>query len=202
MGLLSRPLFVGEGLGERSLRRRSWKQEAGKQWEALLVGLNPDRSAREILFDPLVEDWAFAGLSEGYQEAIREKQHSDRERAILLDRLRWVAQKRLSGRLRESMLLYLAGCSQVEIAGLLRASRSIVSRDLVIAGERLKAIIGSTQVLSEGTRFRATQVKILPLDSEDDFKEFVRFTEENEIDHVALGTSADLREALVIYGEG
>jgi len=173
--------------------------EAGKQWEALLGGLNPDRSAREILFDPMVEDWAFAGLSEGYQEAVREKDHSDQERALLLDRLRWIVQKRLSGRLREVMLLFLAGCSQVEIARLLNTSRSTVRRNLIDAGEHLKSIIGSTQVLSEGKKFRSTQVRILPLDSEDDFKDFARFVEENEINHVALGTYADLREALVIY---
>ncbi|MCA9418008.1 MAG: hypothetical protein KC917_17160, partial [Candidatus Omnitrophica bacterium] len=71
------------------------------QWESLIAGIHPDRPGKEILFDPLIEDWAFAGISEEYQDWLKQKKESEEERAILLDRLRWVAQKRLEGRNKE-----------------------------------------------------------------------------------------------------
>lgn len=171
------------------------------RWEALLGGLNSDRSGSQILFDPMVEEWAFAGLSEEYREQIRQKTHSDQERAILLDRLRWVVQKRLSGRTQEVMLLFLAGYTQVEIAGMLSLSRSTIRRTLIEAGERLKAIVAATDCLSQGFRCGDRQVCILPLDSEEDFQAFARFVQTHTIHQTALGTFADLREVLVIYSE-
>ena len=47
--------------------------ENQSRWEALIAGIGPDRSSREILFDPMVEDWAFAGLSDAYREEVRKK---------------------------------------------------------------------------------------------------------------------------------
>ncbi|NUN98276.1 MAG: hypothetical protein HUU16_19100 [Candidatus Omnitrophica bacterium] len=176
--------------------------EATSRWEALLGAVSAERSAREILFDPLVEDWAFAGLSSEFQDKVRDKQHSDQERAILLDRLRWIVQKRLSGRAQEVMLLFLAGCSQVEIADTLRVSRSTVRRVLVEAGEKLKRIVQGSSRLLAGLSIGEKQVRILPLDTEEDFKEFADFTHRHDIHHVALGTFADLREVLVIFTTG
>jgi DNA-binding CsgD family transcriptional regulator len=150
----------------------------------------------------MVEEWAFAGLSEEYREQVRKKTHSDQDRAILLDRLRWVVQKRLTGRTQEVMLLFLAGYTQVEIAEMLAISRSTVRRTLLEAGERLKSIVGATDCLSQGFRCGGQQVCILPLDSEEDFQAFARFVHAHRIKHVALGTFADLREVLVIYGDG
>jgi DNA-binding CsgD family transcriptional regulator len=173
--------------------------ESATRWEALLGEIRPDRSARQILFDPMVEDWAFAGLSEEYQEMVRKKQHSDQERAILLDRLRWVVQKRLTGRPQEVMLLFLAGYSQVEIADSLRISRSTVRRILVEAGDNLKRIIGSTEGMHHEQCVGGRKVRLLPLDTEEDFKGFAQFIGTHKVMHVALGTFADLREALVIF---
>jgi DNA-binding CsgD family transcriptional regulator len=175
--------------------------EAATRWEALLSGLNPDRSAREILFDPLVEDWAFAGVSDEYRDLVRQKEHSDQERALLVDRLRWIVQKRLAGRGQEVMLMFLAGYSQVEIADSLRLSRSTVRRTLLEAGGKLKAIVGATDCLSKSHRSGDCQIRILPLDSEDDFKDFAVFVAGHEVRHVALGTFADIREALVIFSD-
>ncbi len=171
------------------------------RWEALLGELHSDRSGSQILFDPLVEDWAFAGLSEEYRQQVRQKDHSDQERAILLDRLRWVVQKRLTGRLQEVMLLFLAGYTQVEIGEMLRISRSTVRRILLEAGEKLKAIVGASDCLSQGFRCGKSHVQIFPLDSEEDFRNFARFVDKHPVFQVALGTFADLREVLVIYGE-
>lgn len=173
--------------------------EATTHWEALLGAVSGARSPREILFDPLVEDWAFAGLSSEFQERVRAKAHSDQERAILLDRLRWIVQKRLSGRAQEMMLLFLAGYTQVEIADSLRVSRSTARRTLLEAGEKLKRIVQGSNELFSGVSFGEKQVRILPLDSEGDFKEFAAFTHLHDIHHLALGTFADLREALVIF---
>jgi len=169
------------------------------RWEALLSGLNPDRSAREVLFDPMVEDWAFAGLSEGYREQVRHKEHSDQERAILLDRLRWVVQKRLEGRKQEVMLLYLAGCTQIQIAEQLGISRSTVRRILLEAGAFLEKVVSGTDLFRRGASRGDLQVRIVPLDTEDDCHEFLDLVREREIEHIALGTFADLREALVVY---
>ncbi len=172
------------------------------RWEALLGGLNSDRCGSQILFDPMVEDWAFAGLSEEYREQVRRKDHSDQERAILLDRLRWVVQKRLTGRMQEVMLLFLAGYTQVDIAEMLTISRSTVRRTLLEAGEKLKSIIGATDCLSQGFKCGDRRMQILPLDSEEDFQAFARFVQAHQIHQIALGTFADLREVLVIYSEG
>jgi hypothetical protein len=171
------------------------------RWEALLGGLHSDRCGSQILFDPMVEEWAFAGLSEEYREQVRSKTHSDQERAILLDRLRWVVQKRLVGRMQEVMLLFLAGYTQVEIAQMLSLSRSTIRRILLEAGEKLKSIVGSTEGLAQGFRCGDHQVQILPLDSEEDFQAFARFVDSHRIHQIALGTFADLREALVIYSD-
>jgi len=176
--------------------------EAQTRWEAFLSGLNPDRSAREVLFDPMVEDWAFAGLSDGYREQMKAQQTSDQERALLLDRLRWIVQKRLFGREQETMLLFLAGCSQIQIAELLGLSRSTVRRTLLYTGGKLEKIVRGTDVFRKGSRRReGVNVRILPLDTEDDYEEFRELVETHEVQHVALGTFADLREALVIYRE-
>ncbi len=172
------------------------------RWEALLGGLHSDRSGSQILFDPLVEEWAFAGLSEEYRDQVRQKDHSDQERAILLDRLRWVVQKRLTGRNQEVMLLFLAGYTQVEIAEMLRISRSTVRRTLLEAGEKLKSIVGATDCLSKGFSCGDRRIQILPLDSEEDFQAFTRFVQTHCIQQIALGTFADLREVLVIYSLG
>ena len=172
---------------------------AQTRWEALLAGLNPDRSAREILFDPLIEDWAFAGLSDAYREQIKEKQHGDQERAVLLDRLRWIVQKRLAGREQEIMLLYLAGCSQVQIADRLGVSRSTVRRSLADSGERLMKIVAGSGAVREGWTRRSLTARLLPLDTEDDYHAFLDLIAERAVRHVALGTFADLREALVVY---
>ena len=170
------------------------------QWENLIAGIQPDRPGKEILFDPLIEDWAFAGISEEYQNWLKEKKRSEEERALLLDRLRWVAQKRLSGRSREILLLYLAGCSQVSIADSLGVSRSTVRRSLLDSGEKLKRIVAGTTLLKEGMRRGTVEVRILPLDSEEDLREFAEYVRSHEVHHVALGTFADLREALIISG--
>ena len=100
----------------------------------------------------MVEDWAFAGLSEGYREQIRQKDHSDQERAVLLDRLRWVVQKRLKGREQEAMLLFLAGCTQMQIADCLGVSRSTIRRTLAEAGDRLLKIVAGTKRFSRGLK--------------------------------------------------
>ncbi len=174
--------------------------ELDTQWESLIAGIAPDRPGKEILFDPLIEDWAFAGISEEYQDWLKQKKESEEERAILLDRLRWVAQKRLEGRNKEIFLLYLAGCSQVSIAESLGVSRSTVRRSLVDSGEILKRIVSGTTILKDGFRKGTIEVKILPLDSEEDLKEFAEYVRSREVRHVALGTFADLREALVVSG--
>ncbi|MCA9425453.1 MAG: hypothetical protein KC994_10295 [Candidatus Omnitrophica bacterium] len=168
------------------------------QWESLIAGIHPDRPGKEILFDPLIEDWAFAGISEEYQDWLKQKKESEEERAILLDRLRWVAQKRLEGRNKEIFLLYLAGCSQVAIAEFTGVSRSTVRRSLTESGELLKRVVAGTTLLKEGFRKGTVEVKILPLDSEEDLREFAEYVRSKEVRHVALGTFADLREALVI----
>jgi DNA-binding CsgD family transcriptional regulator len=175
--------------------------EAQSNWEALLAGLNPDRCSREILFDPMVEDWAFAGLSDGYREQIRQKNHSDQERAVLLDRLRWVVQKRLKGREQESMLLFLAGCTQVQIADRLAISRSTVRRILAEAGDRLQKIVTGTNAFQEGSSRGDVRIRIVPLDTEDDYHDFEKLVSNHEVSHIALGTFADLREALVVFRE-
>lgn len=176
--------------------------EATTRWEALLGTVSAERNARDILFDPLVEDWAFAGLSSEFQDKVRDKQHSDQERAVLLDRLRWIVQKRLSGREQEVMLLFLAGCTQIDIADTLRISRSTVRRVLLESGEKLKRIVQGTDELRSGVSVGGKQVRILPLDSEEDLQEFAAFTHRHDIHHVALGTFADLREVLVIFTHG
>lgn len=176
------------------------KTEIQTKWEALLTGLNPDRSAREVLFDPMVEDWAFAGLSEGYRQQMKEKETSDQDRALLLDRLRWIVQKRLYGREQETMLLFLAGCSQIQIADLLGLSRSTVRRTLLYAGGKLEKVVKGTEVFQKGSkRTNGLQIRIVPLDTEDDYEEFRELVEGHEVRHVALGTFADLREALVVF---
>jgi hypothetical protein len=176
------------------------KTETQTKWEALLSGLNPDRSAREVLFDPMVEDWAFAGLSEGYREQMNRKAASDQDRALLLDRLRWVVQKRLTGREQEAMLLFLAGCSQIQIADLLGLSRSTVRRTLLYAGGKLEKIVKGTDAFQKGSAGKeGLQIRIVPLDTEDDYQEFRELVETHEVRHIALGTFADLREALVIF---
>jgi len=174
--------------------------ELNTQWESLIAGIAPDRPGKEILFDPLIEDWAFAGISEEYQDWLKQKKESEEERAILLDRLRWVAQKRLEGRNREIFLLYLAGCSQVSIAEFLAVSRSTVRRSLIESGESLKRIVSGTTLFKEGYRKGTVEVRILPLDSEGDLKEFAEYVKSREVHHIAMGTFADLREVLVVSG--
>lgn len=173
--------------------------EFSSRWEALLSGIHPDSCGSQILFDPLVEKWAFAGLSPEFQQLVKEKNHSDQERAILLDRLRWIVQKRLSGREQEIMLLYLAGCSQVDIAERLGLSRSTVRRSLVESGEILKKIVGMNDCLQRTFRKADVQVRILPLDAEEDFLAFTEFVKDHAVMHLALGTFADLREVLVVF---
>lgn len=174
--------------------------ELNTQWESLIGGANPDRSGKEILFDPMIEEWAFAGISEEYQDWLRQKRETEEERALLLDRLRWVVQKRLAGRERESMLLFLAGCSQSAIADHLGVSRSTVRRTLSDAGDKLKRIVAGSDLLRKGLRRGSAEVRLLPLDSEEDIKAFAEYVSTREIRCIALGTFADLREALVISG--
>jgi predicted transcriptional regulator len=166
----------------------------------LIAGIHPDRPSKEILFDPLVEDWAFAGISEEYRDWLKQKKECEEERAILLDRLRWVAQKRLQGKAKEIFLLYLAGCSQVSIAESLGVSRSTVRRSLIESGESLKRVVSGTTLLKEGFRKGTVEVKLLPLDSEEDLTEFAEYVRSRQVHHIALGTFADLREALVVSG--
>jgi hypothetical protein len=173
--------------------------ETTTRWEALLSSLPTERSANEILYDPLVEEWAFAGLSPQFRQMVREKEYSDQERAILLDRLRWVVQKRVTGRDQEMMLLYLAGCYQNEIAERLKLSRSTVRRSLQETGDKIKHIIDNTECLTQTYSVADKKVRILPLDCEEDFREFASFVRDHQIHHLALGTFADLREVLVIY---
>lgn len=176
--------------------------EAQSKWESLLSGLNPERSAREVLFDPMVEEWAFAGLSDGYREQVKAKQTSDQDRALLLDRLRWIVQKRLIGREQETMLLYLAGCSQIQIAEILGLSRSTVRRTLLYAGGKLEKIVKGTDAFRKGTaRKEGIQIRVVPLDTEDDYEDLRKLVESRDVKHIALGTFADLREALVVYVE-
>lgn len=176
--------------------------EFSTRWEALLSGIHPDSCGSQVLFDPLVEGWAFAGLSPEFQQIMKEKDHSDQERAILLDRLRWIVQKRLSGREQEIMLLYLAGCSQVDIAERLGISRSTVRRSLVESGEKLKKIVGMSDCLERTFRQGDIQVRILPLDSEEDFRFLAEFVKKQTVLQLALGTFADLREVLVVFRQG
>lgn len=173
--------------------------EAGTQWEALLRGIAPDRSEREILFDPLIEEWAFRGVSTAYARKIQESDTGDQDRAVMLDRIRWIAQKRFTGRAQEILLLYLAGCSQVEIASQLDVSRSTVRRSLIESGEKMKKIIEGTDCLRQGVQSGEIATRLFPLDCADDVTEFAAFVRTHFVHHVALGTFADLREALVVY---
>jgi transcriptional regulator with XRE-family HTH domain len=171
------------------------------KWESLLAHIGPDRTSKEILFDPLIEDWAFAGISEGYREELRQKKDSEQQRAILLDRLRWVVQKRLAGRDQEIMLLFLAGLTQIQIAERLGVSRSTVRRSLLESGECLTKIVGGSDLLGRGFEAGGLKAKVVPLDSPDDFAEFLELAGRVQVEQMALGTFADLREVLVLYRE-
>jgi len=80
--------------------------------------------------------------------------------------------------MQEIMLLFLASCNHVQIAGQQGISRSTVRRTLAEAGSILQEIVSGTDAFRESARRGDLQVRIVPFGTEDDCDDFLRLGRE------------------------
>lgn len=171
------------------------------EWEAQLEDVTVPRCPDEVLFDPTLMETALAAYGEAYRHVLACDPTTLTERWAEIERLRAIAKRKLSGEVREVMLLFLTGRhSYRSIARHLGLAKDTVRRQIARAGKLLREHTEPPAKRTFPSPEQGTlNAAILPLDTNAERQAFMTFINRHHPVSVAYGGDGDFREALVVY---
>lgn len=176
------------------------------EWEALLEDVTVPPGRREIPFDPAMipKVWEMEGefawdegLSDAFTEDAMRRQ---------IEEIRRVAERKLEGVQRKSLLLLLAtGMTYRRIAAALKVSNDTVERAVKKGTEAVREHFGPKTPgpfpTRKGTR-PVIRAAAFPLDTAEEKTAFQEFVNQHVVAHLAYSSEGRFREALVLYLTG
>lgn len=189
------------GMLDHQGTRASEEERQSKEWEAVLADVTVEPRKSDVLFAPHIMELIMAEYGERYARYLADSSFDSAERLNQLRRIKEVAARKLSGRLRDCFLAFvIAGKSFRQISLDMGIAPESVRRSVDRAMKDLLPIFENrTGEFFPSERNQAWRSVILPLDTDPERAAFQKFINEHVIHHIGYACAPDAREALILW---
>ena len=163
------------------------------------VTVKPPRG--EVLVEPRILSEVFQNYSGEYMQGLEECPEMIWERWDQIERLRFIAARKLEGRNREAILMLLsAGFSQRRMSELLGLARNTLRKHVENAEKILREHVEKAPIMVfPGSRKDGLKTVVFSVDTEEERARFQEFVNENEVQHISYTGNGDLRAVMVLF---